>query len=1504
MSTAYFDLSTGNFSQDWSNGSLLEANDDWSLVPSIMGYRGDELTGATGTDPRTLTANDTGLVIDVNVNQTNTNFATGGVAEFAIDNPTIALQGSGTADAPYIVIHLDATGRENIQFSFNARDLDSSSDNATQQIAVQYRISGTSAWTNVPDGYIADATTANAATLVTALSVTLPEDANNAATLEIRVITTNAVGNDEWVGIDDILVTSDAAGAGGNPGMLSIADQSVVEGDSGTTAITFTITRAGGSTGAVSADYTIDLGTTDAADFVSPVLSGTIDFADGETSRTITLEVAGDTDIEPDESFTVTLGNATGGATISDGTATGTIENDDFAPIVPGAVFFNEFHYDNDGVDANEFIEVAAAAGTDLTGWTIVLYNGSNGGTYGSPIALSGIVPDQDDGYGAVAFNAPGLQNGSPDGFALVNASGQVVQFLSYEGVLTATNGPAEGLTSVDVGVVQNGSDPAGLTLQLTGSGAVADDFVWAAPSAGTPGQINGGQDFIGADQPGLITVRDASVTEGDAGTVNLVFEVRRAGGLGSEASVDFTVDYGTADAADLGAGAVLTGTVTFAEGSNVATVTIPVAGDTVGEGNETLTISLSNPVGNVTIADGTATGTIINDDPVARTIMEVQGESHASAYAGQVVITTGIVTAVASNGYYLQDATGDGNARTSDGIFVFTGTAPTVAVGYQATVTGTVNEFLPGAGGLTVTQINQSGVVVDVDGSSVPVIHALPQAVLIGDVPGGILPPSEIIDDDGFTIFDPENDGIDFYESLEGMLVTIDNPLVTSGTNGFGETQVVASGGSGATGVNDRGGITISEGDYNPERIQIDDDSTIFAGYNPNYTQGDQLSSVTGVVNYNFQSYEVLVTQAVTLEVDAGPLEPEITDLVGDSDNLSVATYNLENLDPGDGKFDLLADDIVFNLQAPDIIAVQEIQDGDGAGSGSDLSGYVTAQGLIDAIAEIGGPNYVYIEVTPSSAGSTGGEPGGNIRNGFLYNADRVSVLGEAAILTDSAYDGSRKPLVVNFQFNGETITAINMHSTSRLGSDTLWGATQPPADAGDASRTAQAQAVRDYIDAGLLTDPNANYAVFGDFNGFTYEAAIGTLTAGGVMTDLNTLLPEEERYSYIFEGNSQQIDHILVSGGLVGGAQYDSVHLNAEQPAGPTRPTDHDPQVALLNIPDAIGETITGTAAGETLTGTIYNDTIFGLGGDDRLEGGAGDDLLIGGLGADQLVGGDGIDTAGYADAGEAVRASLLAGRGLLGEALGDRYTAIENLTGSAFDDTLLGDNGVNTILGGAGNDTVYGYAGDDRLVGEAGDDTLRGGDGADTLDGGDGADKLLGEEGNDTITGGAGADIVYGGGGDDVVDGGTGADTLRGGDGNDRLTGGEGDDVLLGEAGDDILVGGAGRDTFLGGTGADRFVFEAASDSTLALRDVIRDFNQAEGDLIDLSAIDSGAADGAFTLVSAFTGTAGELVSSTLGGFQQVRGDVNGDGVADFAILVSVAGGGSLTTADFVL
>ncbi len=201
------------FSQNWANTSLITTTDDWSGVPGIVGYRGDDLTTSTGTDPSTILADGSGTPIDVNANQTNPNtFTSGGVSEFEITDPVVALQGSGTADAPHIVLYLNTTGQSNIRLQCNLRDIDGSGDDAVQPIAIQYRVGGTGDYTNVPGGFFADVTTGpDTATAITPVDLTLPAAANNQSILEIRIMTANAIGSDEWVGIDDIIVTAGAA---------------------------------------------------------------------------------------------------------------------------------------------------------------------------------------------------------------------------------------------------------------------------------------------------------------------------------------------------------------------------------------------------------------------------------------------------------------------------------------------------------------------------------------------------------------------------------------------------------------------------------------------------------------------------------------------------------------------------------------------------------------------------------------------------------------------------------------------------------------------------------------------------------------------------------------------------------------------------------------------------------------------------------------------------------------------------------------------------------------------------------------------------------------------------------------------------------------------------------------------------------------------------------------------------------------------------------------------
>ncbi len=1297
---------------------------------------------------------------------------------------------------------------------------------------------------------------------------------------------------------------------------LSIADASIVEGNAGTTALTFTVTRDGVTTGASSASYAIVFdGTAGADDLDTQPMTGTVNFAAGETTATVIVQVAGDARPEGDETFSVTLTDPVG-ATLADATATGTIRNDDVAN-----VFINEIHYDDAGTDAGEGVEIAGAAGTDLTGYSLVFYNGNGGGVYATQ-TLSGVIGDQDDGYGTLAFAGPagGIQNGSPDGIALVGPGGSVVQFLSYEGPMTATAGAAAGMTSIDIGVSEEGVAD-GFSLQLTGDGTNYSDFSWAAAQQNTFGALNTGQNFLSATSPGFVRISDASVQEGNSGVTQMVFTVTRAGGGATAASVDYTLSLnGNADATDLVSGTPMSGTINFAAGVSSQQIVIGVVGDTVGEFNETFGIDLGNLVGNATISDGTAVGTIVNDDPLTLEIYDIQGAGHRSDYVGQLVTTTGIVTAVDNNGYYIQSQVGDGNRATSDAVLVFTSTAPTVRVGDLVNVSATVSEFVGGVGSLSVTQLsNPTNVTVVSQG------NALPDAIVIGA--GGLLPPSEVIDDDSFTSFDPATDGIDFYESMEGMRVTIETPQVVAATNEFGETYVVASAGVGATGLNDRGGITLSAGDDNPERLQIDADSDLFAGYVPAHTQGDVLSNVTGIMNYAFSNYEVLVTEAVTVTQDLALPSRETTTLVGDADHLTIASFNVENLDTSDGatKFNLLANEVRYALGAPDIIGLQEIQDADGAGNGSNLSGQVTAQALIDAIVAAGGPTYTYVEVAPTTANSTGGEPGGNIRNGYLYNDARVDYIeGSAVTVGGSAYVGTRSPLAADFRFNGQTVTAINVHFTSRGGSDAAFGDTQPADQAGDGARTAQNVQLRTYVDGLLAADPALNIAIMGDFNGYYYETGQQALTAGGVLTNLYTLLPEEERYSYLFEGNVQAFDNIIVTGGLANGAQFDVVHYNAEQPDSAGRATDHDQVVGRFALPSIVNgttgdDTLNGTTGNDTLNGFVGNDTLYGQDGNDTLYGNQGNDTLYGGAGNDTLYGGQNNDVL-YGEAGDDVL------QGNLGNDVLNGGTGNDTLSGGDGDDILYGNQDNDTLDGGAGDDQLYGGQGDDTLTGGIGNDVLEGGKGINILVGGDGNDVasyanatsgvtvslllqgqaqasggagtdtlsgieyLLGSSFGDTLTGDAGANILFGANGNDTLNGGFGMDTLVGGEGDDTLFGnqdgdallggfgtdtlygGQGNDTLLGELGNDVLVGGLGSDTLFGGAGADVFRYMQAADSTAAGRDLIVDFETGV-DRIDLLAVRTGAAD-TFSITYS-------------GGLSYIDVDLGGDGTLDMHI-----------------
>ncbi|MDF2234596.1 choice-of-anchor I family protein [Albimonas sp. CAU 1670] len=672
-----------------------------------------------------------------------------------------------------------------------------------------------------------------------------------------------------------------------------------------------------------------------------------------------------------------------------------------------------------------------------------------------------------------------------------------------------------------------------------------------------------------------------------------------------------------------------------------------------------------------------TGTTSLFNLLPDEASIGQIQGAGHMSAFEGMTVTTTGIVTAVDSNGFYLQDPEGDGDDATSDAIFVYTGSAPAVVVGDEAKVKGTVTEYVAGSGNLALTELTSPTVEVLSSGNE------LPAAIVIGA--GGREIPDQIISDDELPVnlnedpvhFDPTEDAIDFWESLEGMRVTVEGGAVISPTNRFDETWVVSDEGAGTTpGLTDRGVLQINAdadgyGDLNPERIQLQYDSGLLPdGFDaPDLNVGDILSDVTGVVGYDFGNYQIAVTEEFTVETPSTNA-PEVSELEGTSDKLSVATFNVLNLTSATGTGDsddddaaqiqALAQQIVANLNSPDIIGLQEIQDNSGVSDGL-MDGIVAAdetlQALIDAIVAAGGPEYSFIDSDYGTEQSHGGVPGGNIRNAFLYNAERVDLVASETLDAEAlaaygvsdpdAFAGTREPLLAVFSFDGEEIVLINNHFPSRSGSDPIFGAEQPFEQGGEADREAASKAVNEVVDALVAANADAKVVVMGDLNTFEFTDEVAEDLAGTgaekVLTHLAEFAEEGDVWSYIFDGNAQALDHILATSNLLGGVEVDYVHVNADQAQ---QASDHDPVLALFDFGFVPGEVIVGGNGKQELIGTAGDDFIYGkngkdllkgLAGDDALyggrgkddlRGGAGDDLLVGGLGKDLMTGGEGED------------------------------------------------------------------------------------------------------------------------------------------------------------------------------------------------------------------------------------------------------------------------------------
>jgi len=587
-------------------------------------------------------------------------------------------------------------------------------------------------------------------------------------------------------------------------------------------------------------------------------------------------------------------------------------------------------------------------------------------------------------------------------------------------------------------------------------------------------------------------------------------------------------------------------------------------------------------------------------DEPGPLRIHDIQGAAWVSPQAGNTVSKVpGIVTALrtkSSKGFWMQDPTADDDPATSEGVFVFTSSAPQVAVGDSVLVSGKVSDYYPLGDNLSVSSTSDLSIT-EITGPDVKILssgNALPAPVVLG--PDTV--PTPYAPDLGGTNIEksglhPQRSALDFYESLEGMRVEVDDARVVGPSNSFGEQYVTTKPNDAAS---YRGGaILLGENRSPAGRLEV----VTLDGTNPAADVGDVFHGATiGPLDWShFGGYVLDASTLGTIEHNG---LPRVRATAGSRKQLSVATYNVENLAPSDpdSKYQALAEGVVTNLASPDVVSLEEIQDNTGATDDGIVAADQTLTKLTDAIVVAGGPHYQWREIDPVND-QDGGQPGGNIRVAFLFDPTRVSFVDRGASTvnrsttgtqvqrrfgdptltlspgridpTNPVWTSSRKPLVGQFEFRGQDVFVIANHFDSKGGDQDADGRFQYPAQSSATQRAGQALVVHDFVNELQAADRQAAVIVLGDLNDYQFSPALSVLRTGTAdgsgranLVDLISTLPADQQYTYVFNGVSQVLDHILLSPSL-SDFRYQVVHVNAEYH---DQVSDHDPQVVDVRI------------------------------------------------------------------------------------------------------------------------------------------------------------------------------------------------------------------------------------------------------------------------------------------------------------------------------------------------
>lgn len=931
------------------------------------------------------------------------------------------------------------------------------------------------------------------------------------------------------------------------------------------------------------------------------------------------------------------------------------------------SVFINEFHYDNADTDVGEFIEIAGPVGTDLTGWSIELYNGANSSVY-NLINLGGSLSDQSNGFGFSVINFPsnGIQNGSPDGIALIDSNDTVVEFLSYEGSFTATDGTAAGQTSTDIGVAEDASTPVGNSLQRTGTGSQSTDFTWGLPAANTSGAVNTGQSFT---SPAPATVFISEIHYDNSGTDTGEF-VEISGSAGANLSGYSLVLYNGNDGAVYSTVAI--GGVIPDEGNGQGAIAFDITGIQNGAPDGIALIAPDNGVVEFLSYEGTFAATggpaggltstdigVAEDDntsvgqslqlleegwsgpltasqgvlntasnggggtPVDRFIHEIQGSGNVSPLVGNEVTIEAVVigdfqdgsgTNGDLNGFFVQeeDADADGNPATSEGIFIFDGSAPgvDVQVGDVVLVTGTVEEFDD------LTEL--TNVTVSVTGTA-----PLPKAATVNF-------PIAAVDD---------------LEAFEGMQITIPDTLFVTeyfNLDRFGEVVLSSNGSSNAPGTDGRldqytqfnapdvAGFTAYQADIAKRRIVLDDGQTI---QNPDpiihgrggqplsadntLRGGDTVNNLSGILSYGFGDYRIQPTNPIDFQpTNPRPATPEAV-----GGDLKVASFNVLNFfttldaegNPGSGpdnleprgansqeEFDRQLQKLVttLDLMDADIVGLIELENEFGGDQNGD--GQFAIATLVTALNAVSDSTYAFVD-----PGRPFVDTGDAISVGAIYKTDTVQLAPGTTveILDDSdlaglglnfgnaVFDGDRSnraSLAATFEeiATGEALTIAVNHFKSKGSINDAPGNTDMGDGAGNnnAIRLQASQA----LDAWLDTDPTGSgdpdFLVVGDLNSYAQEDPITFLEDEGYTNVFNN---PATAYSYVFDGQFGTLDYGLANSTLIsqvtGATEW---HVNADEPDAldynldfgrnpalfdgtePYRNSDHDPLIIGLDL------------------------------------------------------------------------------------------------------------------------------------------------------------------------------------------------------------------------------------------------------------------------------------------------------------------------------------------------